>query len=211
MLYPAEENIPSAYWAATPEPVVTRARLVQSDEEPVNFTVDAIEAPVVGLPNAQVMQLPEILATQKIPTPTTDQFAAAVEKLRESYDGEPHGSLEDKPGTPVYEARTALFLWERMVRRRESGWEPGGKYPIDVYRKDLALRDELAQLVMVAPPVAREALADSVKNLDDVFVRHTVQDEDGLIVGRRPSGAPAGQAERGWWWQRRPEPMPWAP
>ncbi|WP_274911325.1 hypothetical protein [Streptomyces sp. WZ-12] len=209
VLYPAEEKIPSAYWAVTPEPLVTRARLVQSDEEVVHFRVDAVEEPVAGLPNAQVMQLPEILAAQTIPTPATGQFVAVVEKLRESHDAEASGQLEDKPGTLIYEVRTSLFLWERMVRRMESGWRPGGKYPIDLYRKDLALRDELAQLVKIAPPVTREALADSIQKLDDVLARCTVQDEDGLVIGR-PSGAHTEQAERGWWWRRRPDPMPWA-
>ncbi|WP_406214401.1 hypothetical protein [Streptomyces decoyicus] len=208
VLYPAEENLPSAYWLVTPAPIVTRARLNASDDEPPTYTVEAVEEPVRELPAAQVMQLPEILQAQKIPTPTADQFTAAIQKLRESQENATDPLLEDEPGTLLYEARVGLFLWERMVRRMESGWEPSGRYPLDMYRKDLQLRDELAQYTMTAPPKVRELLSNAVQQLDDVMAQHTVQDEHGVLIGRHP-GESSQHSKLEWWWHRTPEPAPW--
>lgn len=60
VLYPAAENIPSAYWLATPSGASTRARLLSSDDEPPVHTIDAVETAVAELPHIRVSELPEI-------------------------------------------------------------------------------------------------------------------------------------------------------
>ncbi|MGP3984237.1 hypothetical protein [Streptomyces sp. KR80] len=60
VLYPAVEDIPSAYWVATPSGTSTRARLLSSDDVPPVHTIDAVESPVAELPHVRVIDLPEI-------------------------------------------------------------------------------------------------------------------------------------------------------
>ncbi|GGV58399.1 hypothetical protein GCM10010277_61040 [Streptomyces longisporoflavus] len=74
VLFPAEENLPSAYWAATPERHFTRVRLYESDDEAPVYRVDAIESPVRQFPDARVMRIPEVVRELKIPTPVSDSF-----------------------------------------------------------------------------------------------------------------------------------------
>ncbi|MEU0273489.1 hypothetical protein [Streptomyces sp. NPDC006307] len=70
VLYPATDLLnPSAYWAATPEGTVARARLYESDDDEPVLTVDAVEAPVPQLPAARVEPLPE--ARQSAPDTST--------------------------------------------------------------------------------------------------------------------------------------------
>ncbi|MEW2123781.1 hypothetical protein AB0891_08690 [Streptomyces sp. NPDC007259] len=69
VLFPAVEAPPSAYWAVTPEGLVTRARLEPSDDEPPVFTVTAVEAPVSQLPGAVVTRFAEIVREQRPDSP----------------------------------------------------------------------------------------------------------------------------------------------
>ncbi|WKX72335.1 hypothetical protein [Streptomyces sp. XD-27] len=59
VVYPAEWFPPSAYWAATPEGLVTRCRVDASDDEEPSYVVDAVEQPVPHLLKARVEPLPE--------------------------------------------------------------------------------------------------------------------------------------------------------
>ncbi|MGZ2358262.1 hypothetical protein LRE75_16425 [Streptomyces sp. 372A] len=61
VLFPADEAPPSAYWAVTPDGLLTRARLEPSDDEPPVFAVTAVEAPVSQLPRAAVERFAEIV------------------------------------------------------------------------------------------------------------------------------------------------------
>jgi len=77
VLFPADEAPPSAYWAVTPDGMVTRARLEPSDDEPPVFTVTAVEAPVPQLPRATVERFAEIVREQRPETlaPSVDGTA----------------------------------------------------------------------------------------------------------------------------------------
>ena len=57
VLFPAESDPPSAYWAVTPEGRFTRARLLVSDEDHI-YSVDAVEDYVAQLPSAEVTLIP---------------------------------------------------------------------------------------------------------------------------------------------------------
>jgi hypothetical protein len=208
VFYPAQEFIPSAYWLATPDGLVTRARLEASDDQPPAYIVDAVEAPVPQLPHAQVMQLPEILREQKVPTPTTEEFLAAARAIRRSQGDQAAPELGDEPGTALDKARTALLLWERLVRRMESGWEPSGRYPAEMYVDDLLMRDKLAQREAQAPEVVRVFLRQSIEKLDAIFVKHTLEDGGRALEAAR-EGSTAVVSGRGWWWLRRPKQLPW--
>ncbi|MFK0101716.1 hypothetical protein [Streptomyces sp. NPDC091040] len=65
VLFPADEAPPSAYWAVTPDGMVTRARLEPSDDEPPVFAVTAVEAPVPQLPGAIVKRFAEIVRERR--------------------------------------------------------------------------------------------------------------------------------------------------
>ncbi|MFD6275435.1 hypothetical protein ACFWFI_07660 [Streptomyces sp. NPDC060209] len=62
VLHPADGVRPSAYWAATPDGIRTRARVLDGDtggdDRPV-LTVDAVEKPVGQLPRARVERILE--------------------------------------------------------------------------------------------------------------------------------------------------------
>ncbi|MFE5243710.1 MULTISPECIES: hypothetical protein [unclassified Streptomyces] len=195
VLYPAREKAPSAYWAVGPDGTPTRARLLEGDEDPPVLVVDAVEAPMDQLPGARVEVLAEILREQHVETPVTDAYAAA---------SDPHGRA---PATGnVNRAREALLLWERLVRRIEAGWSPGGHYTAELYVEDLRTRDRLEELAGIAGP-EREPVGRAVAELDEVF-RQGTESDDGALLGRLTRSGSA-VADRGWWWHRRPVRLPW--
>lgn len=197
VLYPAQEEPPSAYWAAGPDGTVARARVLEDDggDGPPALSVDAVEAPMEQLPAARVEVLAEILREQHVRTPVTDAFATATDPHRAA----PAASTANR-------AREALLLWERLVRRIEAGWLPGGRYSAELYVDDLRTRDRLAELTEAAGAV-REPLARAVAELDEVF-RSGTEDDTGALTGRL-TGSGAAVAGRGWWWRRRPADPPW--
>ncbi|MFJ2583779.1 hypothetical protein [Streptomyces sp. NPDC087538] len=75
VLYPAEDHPPSAYWLVTPTGLVTRARLLSSDDQRPEYSIDAAEAAVPQLPGIRAMQLPEIVREQPVPTPPTSEVS----------------------------------------------------------------------------------------------------------------------------------------
>ncbi|MGW3625748.1 hypothetical protein [Streptomyces sp. NPDC000880] len=180
VLYPAEPFPPSAYWAVTPDGLVTRARLVDPDEDGDPYTVDAVEAAVADLPGAEVTVLPEILREERIDLPVTDAFTAAVP--------------DSSAGSEADAARVGLVIWERLARRLERDWAPSGHYRADLYEEDLAARDELEVLGSRLPEAYVQPFRTALEQLDDLFRTHTSPGEG--------SGA--------WWRCRRPRPVPWA-
>ncbi|MER5430645.1 hypothetical protein [Streptomyces sp. NPDC002588] len=199
VLYPAEERIPSAYWLVTPTGLVTRARLMASDDEQPVYSLDAVEAAVPQLPGIRAMQLPEIVREQHVPTPSTAEFTSAVNTLRRNEQDSADSALSDDVGTPLYGARVHLAEWERMVRRMESGWQPTGRYPAELYREALRARDRLSLLTdELAEPVPG-LLRKAVDQLDEEFRRHTESDTPSVAT-----------AEQGWWWHRKPVLLPWS-
>ncbi|MET7932800.1 hypothetical protein [Streptomyces sp. NPDC005322] len=208
VLYPAEERIPSAYWLVTPDGLVTRARLLVSDDDVPTYSIDAVEAAVPSLSEIRVMQLPEIVRAQHVPTPVAADFDTALEDLRQTYQGSIEPDLVDEPGTALYHSRIHLVEWEQLVRRMEVKWQPSGRYPVDMYRDSLRARDQLAHLEMGLPQTVSTLLRQSVAQLDGHFKRYTERD-DGFAVSLGAVASLAEIGEYGWWWRRRPENVPW--
>ncbi|MEV0276323.1 hypothetical protein AB0I22_08065 [Streptomyces sp. NPDC050610] len=208
VLFPAEEAPPSAYWAVTPEGLLTRARLELSDEEPPLHEITAVEAAVPQLPKAVVTRFAEIVREQKPATPVAEAFAATVEQVRQAASGLARYSLDDGIGSPIWSAKDNLTVWERFVRQLESGWAPSGWYPADLYRERLEARDELAGIGARLPHEVAEPLGKALTELDSRFAAATEEDLSGSLR-RELSGPSADQAAVGWWWRRRPEPVPW--
>ncbi|MFE7040212.1 hypothetical protein ACFU9X_12375 [Streptomyces atratus] len=208
VLYPAEEHLPSAYWLVTPAGLVTRARLLASDDERPEYSIDAVEAAVPQLPDIRVMQLPEIVREQHVPTPTTSEFIHATELLRKTQESPTVPVIVDETGSHLYQSRAYLAEWERMVRRMESGWHPTGNYPVELYCEALLARDRIEQLPEeLSRPVA-DLLRKSVEQLDEAFKKCTAPD-DTWATGVGVPGSFADLSERGWWWHRKPLTLPW--
>ncbi|MGW3089738.1 hypothetical protein [Streptomyces sp. NPDC001108] len=208
VLYPAEENIPSAYWLVTPTGSTTRARLLHSDDDQPHYSLDAVEAPVSQLPDVHVMPLPEIAREQHVATPAASEFIQEMTRLRDSKEGAMGFELSDEPGSPSYNARSFLAEWERMVRRMESGWHPTGKYPIDLYSEALLSRDRIDTISEQLPEPVAALLRSSVQEVDKKFKELTVRDdrwasESGL------SHSPTDLSESKWWRRRKPRNSPW--
>ncbi|MER5728953.1 hypothetical protein ABT084_11570 [Streptomyces sp. NPDC002138] len=209
VLYPAEEAPPSAYWAVTPDGLLTRARLELSDDEPPLYTVTAVEAPVPQLPRAVVTRFAEIVREQRPDTPVAEAFAASVEGLRQAASGLARLALEDEIGSPIWSARDNLIVWERLIGQMESGWAPSGWYPADLYRERLEARDELAGAGALLPRGVAELLAEALEQLDGRFTAATAEDPSGSLHQELTGGSTEGLTV-GWWWLRRPDPAPWA-
>ncbi|MEU8708512.1 hypothetical protein [Streptomyces sp. NPDC048565] len=217
VLYSAREQPPSAYWAAGPDGTVARARVLEggaeggaaggadgaasgdayggADDGPPVLVVDQVEAAMEQLPAARVGVIGEILHQDRVDTPVADAFATATD---------PHGDAP--PAGTVNRAREALLLWERLVRRLDTGWPPDGRYPFELYVEDLRTRERLSALAEIAG-AEREPLVRAVAELDELFRRGTEDDAGALLGGLTRSGSAV--AGRGWWWHRRPAKPPW--
>ncbi|MFE7615676.1 hypothetical protein [Streptomyces sp. NPDC057496] len=202
VLYAAEEALPSAYWLAADDGTVTRARLLISDDEEPAYTIDAVEAPVARLPRTPVTRLPEIVREQRTATPVSDRFTSLLQAL--------DSNRAEEPGTPHWMARTRLAAWEQLVRTMADRWAPANWYPADLYLERLEARDELETIRRQLTPRVVELLESAVEPLDARFLELTVQDDDWIDGLPRPS-RPGGATPRtcGWWWHRRPDPLPW--
>ncbi|MET9700922.1 hypothetical protein ABZY31_28970 [Streptomyces sp. NPDC006529] len=209
VLYPAEEAPPSAYWAVTPDGLLTRARLELSDDEPPLYTVSAVEAPVPQLPRAAVTRFAEIVREQRPDTPVAEAFATSVEGMRQAASGLARLAFEDEIGSPIWSARDNLIVWERLIRQMESGWAPLDWYPADLYRERLEARDELAGIGARLPRDVADLLAKALEQLDGRFTAATAEDPSGSLHRELTGGSVEGLAV-GWWWRRRPDPTPWA-
>uniref|UniRef100_A0AAU2V678 Uncharacterized protein n=1 Tax=Streptomyces sp. NBC_00003 TaxID=2903608 RepID=A0AAU2V678_9ACTN len=209
VLFPASEAPPSAYWAATPQGLLTRVRLDLSDDEPPLYTVTAVEAPVPQLPRAVVTQFAEIIREQRPATPVADDFTASLKTLRESASYLARLSLDDDTGSPIWSAQDNLVVWERVIIQMESGWAPSGWYPAELYRERLEARDALADLINRLPRDVAVLLNEALDELDRRFVAATTEDISGDLWRQLSSASTTGQAPAGWWWHRRPDPVPW--
>ncbi|MDP9792167.1 hypothetical protein J2S43_000679 [Catenuloplanes nepalensis] len=194
VLYPAEEDLPSAFWVATPTGSRIRARLDAEDggETPA-VRVGAVEYPVVALPGAQVRPLPDVIRTHVMPSPIADRI------------GERLGADSDDR---MWHAVNRLAAWEALVARIEFGWPPDGWYPADYYRGDLETRDRLAVSVAEAPPGPRAVLAGALSGIDDAFRRLT-HDDGGAALAAESGGAAVDAPPDHWWWRHVPRPLPW--
>ncbi|MFF1923570.1 hypothetical protein ACFVW8_23735 [Streptomyces sp. NPDC058221] len=196
VLFPAESFPPSAYWAATPEGNITRVRLYESDEEVPVYSVDAVEVPIRQLPNAKVMRIPEVVRELRIPTPVTDSFRKNMPAHFLSQLG-----LE-------WKFSDCLGAWEMLVTHMASGWAGSGWCPPDIYQERLAARDRLTTIPDTLPPDAVATLRQGLQQLDSTYARLTMEDPQGSLIALLP-GPQAPSGDLGWWWYRRPEPLPW--
>jgi hypothetical protein len=207
VLFPAESDPPSAYWAVTPEGRFTRARLLVSDEDHI-YSVDAVEEYVPQLPSAEVTLIPEVVPELPVATPRSDAFAA---QLRASAVTEAHlqgPASPDEAGSVAWEAWTGLGAWEKLVNHMASGWAGSGWCPPDLYCRRLEARDDLANLPRQLPPVAAASLDAALQQLDATFAALTIEDNQGLLI-RQLLGETKTHKGQGWWWHRHPEPLPW--
>ncbi|QLJ04766.1 hypothetical protein HZZ00_29650 [Streptomyces sp. NEAU-sy36] len=200
VLFPAEEELPSAYWLVTESGLVTRARLYESDEEEIRYTIDRIEDRVDRLPQVTVARIPEVVREAKIATPLSDDFAEHLHRM--------YGEETSTPGTPFWKATSALGAWEKLVRQMEAAWAPSGWYPSDLYGERLDAREGLERMRSQLPGNVREWLDTALGSLDARFAKLTVDDTGGLL--RKELAHVRGTAgAHGWWWNRRPDPLPW--
>ncbi|WP_406862847.1 hypothetical protein ABZO31_21440 [Streptomyces sp. HUAS MG47] len=190
-------GLPSACWAMSPDGTRTRARVYDPEEPDLLMTVDAVEDPVADLPGIRVRCLPEAYAAERVPTPVTDAFEAAI-----ALDG-----TASTQNSPTRLACWLLYCWERLVRRLEADWSPSDRYPGESYLDDLRSRDELSSRLATLPPDLATQLAAAVAELDALFQSHTVVDE-GEFLGRL-TGPGTEIGTRDWWWQRRPCRVPY--
>ncbi|MFJ4780734.1 hypothetical protein [Streptomyces sp. NPDC088762] len=207
VLFPAEEAPPSAYWAVTPEGLLTRARLELSADEPPIYMIPAVEAPVPQLPRAAVVRFAEIVREQRPDTPVAEDFTSSVERVRRAASELSRLSLDDGVGSPIWSARNKLVVWERVIRQMESGWAPSGWYPADLYRERLEARDALVGISAHLPREVTELLDKALEELDRQFAAATEEDPSGSL--RRELTGASEQTSVGWWWHRRPVPVPW--
>ncbi|MBZ9643396.1 hypothetical protein [Streptomyces sp. PSKA30] len=188
VLYPSDIDLPSAYWAVTPDGCTTRCRLEAIDTEEGEasaYRVDATEQPLPHFPEASVGPLPEVLDRHPLATPVTDAFMSTRAK----------GPAASTEGRLHY----ALHLWERLIRRLETNdWAPSGRYRQDLYRRDLEERDDLARLTHELDQASAEALRAALSSLDATFRAHTVPDD-----------AAEPEPDDRWWWRRSPAQAPW--
>ncbi|MDT0452393.1 hypothetical protein [Streptomyces hesseae] len=207
-LYPAEEQIPSAYWLATPDRLVTRVRLLSSDDEAASYSIDAAEAYIPQLPDVRIIQLPEIIREYPVPAPTTSAFVAAVNSLAKSTEGVAAPRFPAELESAVDQARAHLSEWERLTRRMASRWQPTGHYPADLYHAALRSRDQVDQLTAGLPEPISGLLRESLNQLDSEFKTLT-QSDNGHEIAKVTGTPQLDLPKRSWWWQRRPIELPW--
>ncbi|MEW1909443.1 hypothetical protein AB0442_13455 [Kitasatospora sp. NPDC085895] len=205
VLFPAQESLPSAYWLAAPGGLVTRARLLIDDEDEVTYTIDAVEQAVPDLPSTPVQRQPEVIREHRPATPATDAFAAW---LTEHEHSRGHGTDPAEEEAEWY-ARTRLGAWESLAERMAAAWRPDDWYPADFYHEDLEVRDQLVQTVAALPQEVSARAAEALASIDEVFREHTVDDK-GTAVSEALGLPRLDVALRSWWWQRRPNPLPWS-
>jgi hypothetical protein len=199
VLFPAEEAVPSAYWLAAEDGLVTRTRLNSSDDERPRYTIDVVEAPVAQLPHVPVGRIAEVVREQQIATPLAAAFAAHVQRM---FPDESRTS-----GTPHWYASNRLGAWEKLVRQMEADWAPSGWFPPDLYLERLEARDELEHVSEQLSETAVALLQNALEPLDALFAQMTVEDTERLC--RELASAEGIASGRGWWWNRRPDPVPW--
>ena len=117
VLYPPQESPLSAHSLVTPEGVVTRARLDETEDEEPSFTVVAVETFIENLPDVPVTHLPEVVREQKIATPLSDSFTEAFKALADSGGGPEYPAITAEVAEMARVARSYLGAWEKLARR----------------------------------------------------------------------------------------------
>lgn len=205
VLYPAEEFLQGVPSVAAADGTVTRARLLDPGEDPddetAGYKVDAVEAPVADLPNAQVTRLPEIVREQRKPTPVRDGLVASLNALGTG--------RTDDIGSPYWTAATNLGAWEKLVRTKADDWAPAGWYPPDLYVQSLTARDDLEALQQQLTDQPAELLEAAVDLVDREFIKLTVPDPAWYLDLRTQGLDVPDPHDAAWWWDRRPDPLPW--
>jgi hypothetical protein len=201
VLFPAENLPPSAYWLAAPGGLRTRARVYSSEEVglPV-LTIDAVERPVPSLPKVPVAPQPEVIREHRVTTPVRDEFVTWL-----AMDPGAWATDEDS----LWLARTRLGAWESLTVRMSLGWPPDGWYPLEYYREDLEVRDELAVAVERLPDEVASRLSVAVEQVDEAFRAGTREVDDPEELAEVLGDSGGRGVSRGWWWRRVPEPEPW--
>ncbi|MFQ6197109.1 hypothetical protein [Streptomyces sp. NPDC000405] len=207
-LYPAEEQIPSAYWLATPEQLVTRVRLLSSDDDVASYFIDAAEAYIPQLPHARTIQLPEIIREYPVPTPASLALAMAVNSLAQTGEKVAELSPRTELTSAVDRALAYLSEWERLTRRMASGWQPTGHYPADMYHAALQSREHVDQLHIDLQEPISGLLREVLTQLDNEFKTLT-QSDSGHEIAKATGTPRLDLLKRSWWWQRRPIELPW--
>ncbi|MFJ1753607.1 hypothetical protein [Kitasatospora sp. NPDC088134] len=200
VLFAAAEPLPSAYWLAAPGGLLTRARLYESDDEDATFTIDAVAQPVPELPDVPVDRQAEVIREYRVSTPVTDAFGAWLA-------GRGTSGSEGQSEAEWY-ARTRLGAWEGLTVRMSTAWPPDGWYPVDFYQEDLDLRDQLVQTAAELTGETAARFTEALARVDELFREHTVDDK-GVALSETLGLPRLDLALRNWWWQRRPDPMPW--
>ncbi|MFJ5219935.1 hypothetical protein ACIP98_35240 [Streptomyces sp. NPDC088354] len=72
----------------------------------------------------------------------------------------------------------------------------------------LEARDRIAETAPHPPERAASPLLLAPHEMDDVFAGSTV-DDPGRVLVRELAGDDRDRGGRGWWWNRRPDPLPW--
>ncbi|MGW3208403.1 hypothetical protein [Streptomyces sp. NPDC001135] len=107
VLFPAESVPVSAYWLATEDELVTRARLYEPDDEEPRFRIDSIEAPVAWLPHVTVARIPKVVRELQIAAPVADTFDAHLGRM--------HPDEAGVLGTPLsvtYRIASSITRWQ---------------------------------------------------------------------------------------------------
>ena len=185
VVYSAQSDPPSAFWLVEPDGTRTRARIEDEDlAETTLHLIDAVERPVALLPHVKVEAQPEVIRQHRMATPITDDFRAWLAAERPA--------LVAALRSPV----SRLAAWEATTVRMASGWPPDGWYPLDYFREDLSVRDQLATDAGQLPADAAARFTAALTAVDEAF-----------RAGTREAGPDS--PEPGWWWRRVPEPRPW--
>ncbi|QUI31488.1 hypothetical protein H9W91_11865 [Streptomyces alfalfae] len=186
------DDLPWIRKVALPGGEFTLARVTESDDERSSFAVEAAESIIPGFPTLPVTHFPEIVRALAIPTPVTD---AAVKSMSGRGDGKLRGLLVN---------------WERLSSRMRSGWPPAGWYSPTMYQEDLELRDLLAADVAHLGTRANSEITDCLSRLDAQYRDVTVDDRGRTLANALGHEKP-DLVDRPWYWQRRPDPLPWTP
>ncbi|MEU0844446.1 hypothetical protein ABZ370_33895 [Streptomyces sp. NPDC005962] len=208
VLYPPQESPISAHSLVTPEGVVTRARLDETEDEDPSFTVTAVEAFIENLPDVPVAHLPEVVREQKIAMPLSDSFAEAFKALADSDGGPEHLAAAAEVAEVVRVAGSYLGAWEKLARRTEGNWGPSGWFPLEFYRETLGYRDDIEGCLRQLPENVALLCKRYLDKVDSLYKELTVEDEEHVVVDDLDEPT-AGSVQKAWWWYRRPEPMPW--
>jgi len=208
VLYPPQESPLSAHSLVTPEGVVTRARLDETEDEEPSFTVVAVETFIENLPDVPVTHLPEVVREQKIATPLSDSFTEAFKALADSGGGPECPAITAEVAEMARVARSYLGAWEKLARRTEGNWEPSGWFPLEFYRETLGYRDDIEGYLRQLPESVAVLYKRCLDKVDSLYKELTVEDKEHVVVDDRDEST-AGLVQKAWWWYRRPEPMPW--